>query len=96
MPSGRVCATLAVIAVVVAAFAVTADAQGSMDRTVPKPSTVPNPYRLVSDWPTLPATMKGPRCLARRYSHRGSSPSLRLSADGCIRYVDSHQIYADL
>ncbi len=27
---------------------------------VPKPSNLPNPYRLVPDWPTLPATMKGP------------------------------------
>jgi DNA-binding beta-propeller fold protein YncE len=27
---------------------------------VPRPSTLPNPYRLVPDWPTLPPTMKGP------------------------------------
>jgi hypothetical protein len=64
MPTGgRVGATLAVSAVVVAAaaaLAVGVRAQGSRDVTVPKPSTLPNPYRLVPDWPTLPATMKGP------------------------------------
>jgi hypothetical protein len=49
-------------AVAVAALAVTSQAQ---DRTnpiegpVPKP-TLPNPYRLDPDWPTLPATMQGP------------------------------------
>ena len=26
----------------------------------PKPTWLPNPYRLVPDWPTLPASMKGP------------------------------------
>ena len=62
MPTGgRVGPTLAVGAVVVAAaLAVAARAQGGRDATVPKPSTLPNPYRLVPDWPTLPATMKGP------------------------------------
>jgi hypothetical protein len=62
MPTGgRVGPTLAVSAVVVAAaLAVAARAQGGRDATVPKPSTLPNPYRLVPDWPTLPATMKGP------------------------------------
>jgi len=59
-PTGRVGATLTVGVAVVAAIAVAAHAQGGRDRTVPKPSTLPNPYRLVPDWPTLPATMKGP------------------------------------
>jgi sugar lactone lactonase YvrE len=59
-PTRRVGATLAIIAVVVAAFGVAAHAQSGRDTTVPKPSTLPNPYRLVPDWPTLPATMKGP------------------------------------
>jgi len=26
----------------------------------PKPANLPNPYRLVTDWPTLPPNMKGP------------------------------------
>ena len=59
-PVCRVGAKLSVSAVVVAALAVAARAQGGRDATVPKPSTLPNPYRLVPDWPTLPATMKGP------------------------------------
>jgi hypothetical protein len=37
-----------------------AHAQAGREPPVPKPSTLPNPYRLVPDWPTLPATMKGP------------------------------------
>ncbi len=65
MPTGgRVGPTLAVsavgVVVVAAALAVAARAQGGRDATIPKPSTLPNPYRLVPDWPTLPATMKGP------------------------------------
>jgi hypothetical protein len=36
-----------------------ANAQTPRDAPVGKP-TLPNPYRLVPDWPTLPATMKGP------------------------------------
>ena len=32
---------------------------GSRDTRVAKPN-LPNPYRLVPDWPTLPASMKGP------------------------------------
>jgi len=36
-----------------------AHAQAEGDASVPKP-TLPNPYRLVPDWPTLPASMKGP------------------------------------
>jgi len=34
-------------------------AQDAQDKPAPKPS-LPNPYRLVPDWPTLPPTMKGP------------------------------------
>ena len=56
----RVGAQLVTRAVVVAALAVTAHAQDRRERPVPKPSTLPNPYRLVPDWPTLPASMKGP------------------------------------
>ena len=59
-PAVRPGATLAVSAVLVAALGVAAHAQGSRDTPYPKPSTLPNPYRLVPDWPTLPASMKGP------------------------------------
>jgi hypothetical protein len=38
---------------------VIAPAQAPTNKPVPKPE-LPNPYRLVPDWPTLPATMKGP------------------------------------
>ena len=36
-----------------------AHSQARGDAPAPKP-TLPNPYRLVPDWPTLPASMKGP------------------------------------
>jgi hypothetical protein len=56
----RVGAQLLSWAVVVAALAMTTShAQDRAERTVPKP-TLPNPYRLEPDWPTLPASMKGP------------------------------------
>jgi hypothetical protein len=58
--AGRIGARLLTRAIVVAALAVTTHAQGSKDTPIPKPSTLPNPYRLVPDWPTLPASMKGP------------------------------------
>ena len=47
------------LALVIAAYGVTAYAQERTDAPAPKP-TLPNPYRLVPDWPTLPASMKGP------------------------------------
>ncbi len=59
-PAVRLGATLAVSTVLVATLGVAAHAQGSRDTPYPKPSTLPNPYRLVPDWPTLPASMKGP------------------------------------
>jgi len=46
-------------AAVVAALAIPTIAQDRTPRPVPKP-TLPNPYRLDPDWPTLPPTMKGP------------------------------------
>src|SRR5580765_6246194 len=59
-PAGRIGAALAVSAFVFAALAVTAHTQGRLDTPYPRPTTLPNPYRLVPDWPTLPASMKGP------------------------------------
>jgi streptogramin lyase len=51
---------LVVSVAVAAAYAVAPHAQDGREAIPPKPS-LPNPYRLVPDWPTLPATMKGPR-----------------------------------
>jgi sugar lactone lactonase YvrE len=58
--AGRAGSQFLTRAVVVAALAVTAHAQDRRDTPVSKPSTLPNAYRLVPDWPTLPASMKGP------------------------------------
>ena len=47
----------------VAAFVATLTGAASSqerEKPAPKPTTLPNPYRLDPDWPTLPATMKGP------------------------------------
>jgi NHL repeat-containing protein len=58
--AGRIASRFLSSAVVVAAaLAGTTHAQGNRESPVPKP-TLPNPYRLEPDWPTLPATMKGP------------------------------------
>src|SRR5207237_9203496 len=46
-------------AVLVVVLVMTTHGQDRPARPVPKP-TLPNPYRLDSEWPTLPATMKGP------------------------------------
>ena len=48
-----------VAAVLVLSLAAIADAQAPGTTRVAKPN-LPNPYRLVPDWPTLPASMKGP------------------------------------
>jgi hypothetical protein len=48
------------VVAVVFAIGLLAQAQTAPEKPAPKPSTLPNPYRLVPDWPTLPATMKGP------------------------------------
>ena len=58
--AGRIGSQVVSVAVVAAALALTTLAQ-DRETPAPKPSTLPNPYRLVSDWPTLPATMKGPK-----------------------------------
>ena len=51
---------LLAIAGVVFALAVAPSAQDRRDPPAPKPAGLPNPYRLVPDWPTLPAGMRGP------------------------------------
>jgi len=45
--------------VLAVAFVAAAHGQAGREAPAPKP-TLPNPYRLVPDWPTLPASMKGP------------------------------------
>ena len=57
--SSRVCSQLAIPALVAAALVATTHSQTNREASVPKP-TLPNPYRLVPNWPTLPASMKGP------------------------------------
>ena len=57
LTSIRACA-LIVAATAVATLTVSVEAQRG-EAPAPKPS-LPNPYRLVPDWPALPATMKGP------------------------------------
>jgi streptogramin lyase len=59
-PAGRLGSGLLTGAITVAALAVASRAQDGQDIPYPRPSTLPNPYRLVADWPTLPASMKGP------------------------------------
>ena len=59
--SGRAFSHCAIAALLAAAIVITAHGQASRDgnTSVPKPA-LPNPYSLVPDWPTLPASMKGP------------------------------------
>jgi 6-bladed beta-propeller/NHL repeat len=47
-------------AVVAVSVVVASRAQERSDAPAPKPTTLPNPYRLDPNWPTLPETMKGP------------------------------------
>jgi hypothetical protein len=57
--SSRVCSQFAISALFAAALVVTARGQANREAPVPKPA-LPNPYRLVTGWPSLPASMKGP------------------------------------
>ena len=59
LPASRIGSQFWSWAVVVAALGMTTLAQDRSARPVPKP-TLPNPYRLDPEWPTLPASMKGP------------------------------------
>src|SRR5678815_4975320 len=58
-PTHRVLPQFAICGLLVAALFATASGQDGREASVPKP-TLPNSYRLVPDWPTLPASMKGP------------------------------------
>jgi sugar lactone lactonase YvrE len=57
--AGRLGSQFVILALVLAASATAPHAQDRPEKPVAKP-TLPNPYRLDADWPTLPATMKGP------------------------------------
>ena len=57
--SSRVRVRFAMFAVLAAVAVAPAHGQAGREAPAPKP-TLPNPYRLVPDWPTLPASMKGP------------------------------------
>ena len=59
MTSNRVLSQFAMSGLLAAVLVAAAHGQGGGEASVPKP-TLPNPYRLVPDWPTLPASMKGP------------------------------------
>jgi 6-bladed beta-propeller protein len=59
-PGDRVAFWLIVSAVVVAASAVTESGQEETQSAAKPPINLPNPYRLVRGWPTLPKSMAGP------------------------------------
>jgi DNA-binding beta-propeller fold protein YncE len=72
-PAARAGFALIAGAVFVAAFAFTARAQQSQ---YPKPSELPNPYRLVEGWPTVPQSMNG--------GHWGEVIRVHVAHDGNI------------
>jgi hypothetical protein len=73
----RLCARLAAGIVVASAAVVVALAQD--DAVAVKPSSLPNPYRLVEGWPALPASMQGP------HGHKwGEVIRVHLAPDGNI------------
>lgn len=57
-PTGRTAFTLIAVLATIAAFSGTAGAQ---ERQYPRPTELPNPYRLVAGWPMLPKSMNGGR-----------------------------------
>ena len=77
----RSCVGLRVVsaAVVAASVVVAAGAQQRADPPARKPTTLPNPFRLDPNWPTLPATMKGPG--GRKW---GEVIRVHVAADGSV------------
>jgi len=57
-PAGRTGLVLVASAIAVAMLGTAAQAQQTR---YPKPTELPNPYRLVEGWPTLPKSMNGGR-----------------------------------
>jgi hypothetical protein len=78
-PASRLNIAMVGTAALFAAFALTAHGQSGKDAPYPKPTHLPNPYRLVADWPTLPAGMKGPN--GRKW---GEVIRVHVAADGHI------------
>ena len=75
--SFRICTRIAAGIFILAALSASAGAQD--DDIVSKPQNLPNPYRLVEGWPTLPATMQGP------HGHKwGEVIRVHLAPDGNI------------
>src|SRR5712691_9724277 len=71
--AGRVGFVLVAGAFAIATFGVTAQAQPTQ---FPKPTDLPNPYRLVEGWPTLPKSMNG--------GHWGDVIRVHLDASGNV------------
>ena len=71
----RIPEVLALLVLALFALRATARAQGSQIE-YPKPAELPNPYRLVQGWPTLPASMNG--------GHWGEVIRVHVAADGNI------------
>ena len=59
LTSCRVIARFAISGILAGVLVAAAHGQAAREAPARKP-TLPNPYRLVPDWPTLPASMKGP------------------------------------
>jgi sugar lactone lactonase YvrE len=78
-PAVRLGSKLVTGAFAVAALVLASHAQDGKDIPYPRPSTLPNPYRLVADWPTLPESMKGPN--GRKW---GEVIRVHLAPDGNI------------
>ena len=55
-PTGRTAFTLLAVLATIAALG---GAAGAQETQYPKPTELPNPYRLVAGWPTLPKSMNG-------------------------------------
>jgi len=71
----RIPEVLALLVLALFALRATARAQGSRIE-YPNPAELPNPYRLVQGWPTLPASMNG--------GHWGEVIRVHVAADGNI------------
>jgi hypothetical protein len=78
--AGRAGFVLATSALVIAILGAAAQAQ---QPRYPKPTELPNPYRLVEGWPTLPKTMNG--------GHWGEVIRVNVDAKGNL-YVTEVQV----
>ena len=67
---------IATVAAACAIAALAASAQAQQQAHYPKPTELPNPYRLVEGWPTLPPSMNG--------GHWGEVIRVSIDSDGNI------------